>query len=74
MAAHELSRILFLSVGCPKCQRESQYPIAMIIERTALHCICGGAIDLGGKEWIAFRGGLASALVHLHPLYAQVSD
>jgi hypothetical protein len=72
MAIHDLNLVVRLTVGCPKCQRESLYPAAMIIERTALTCICGGAIDLNGEEWAAFRGGLADALVNLHPLYARI--
>jgi hypothetical protein len=72
MAIHDLNRIVRLTVGCPKCQRESLYPAAMIIERTALTCICGRTTDLTGEERAAFRGGLADALVNLHPLYARV--
>ena len=74
MAMHQLDRVLHLTVGCPKCRRESQYPLAMIIERTALPCICGGSIDLAGEEWVAFRGSFANALVILGPLYAKVPD
>ena len=72
MVTHDLNRVVRLTVGCPKCQRESLYPAATIIERTALTCICGGTIDLTGEEWVAFRGGLADALVNLHPLFARI--
>src|SRR6185312_8218318 len=72
MAIHDLNLVVRLGVGCPKCQRESLYPAAVIIERTALTCICGGTIDLSRQEWVAFRGGLADALVNLHPLYARI--